>query len=204
MKRTNRSVPATETGAIKGDGSGRRTMSPSQGGGRNPNIGIHGRGSPTGNAGMIRGGQSVSARPITASRPAMRPRPPVLTDAADTSRDAQKLVRRPPEPFDNPYGAKNVPAPSNRNYSQKAGLPGKGIYGTSRGGSEISNVGVGNTSLSAAEMAAIGYGPNDTKGTWSIISGQPTRGNQRQAGMPGKTNRGTSAKENARVRQTGY
>jgi hypothetical protein len=53
-------------------------------------------------------------------------------------------------------------------------------------------------------MAAFGYGPNDTKGTWSLISGHATKSNQRQSGRPGNRSTGTSARENARVRQTGY
>jgi hypothetical protein len=56
--------------------------------------------------------------PKSGARPDMRPRPPVLSDAADTSRDAQKLVRRPPSPFDNPYSAVNVPAPPNAGFSR--------------------------------------------------------------------------------------
>ncbi len=165
--------------------------------------GRHAVGGQLARPGTPRGGQSapVGNRPITASRPEHRPRPPVLFDAADTSRDAQKLIVRPPQPLDNPYGAKNVPAPANRNYSQKAGLPARNLHGgAAHGGSEITQVGCGNTSLSKDEMAAVGYGPNETKGSWSIISGQPT-GGKKQSGRPGSSSRGTSGAENRRVRQ---
>lgn len=39
--------------------------------------------------------------PKTASRTAMKPKAPVLSDAAHTSSDAQKLITRPPMPFAN-------------------------------------------------------------------------------------------------------
>jgi hypothetical protein len=116
-----------------------------------------------------------------------------LFNAADTSRDAQKLIKRPPSPLDNPYGAKNIPAPTQKDF-RSTGSP-----------SELrdrpKSIGCANTTLSAEEMAAVGYAPSATKGTWSLISGQPTRGNQRQAGKPGSRNSNTSARENSRMRQ---
>lgn len=39
--------------------------------------------------------------PITGANTQMRPKPPVLTDAADTSRDAEKQVMQSPRPFAN-------------------------------------------------------------------------------------------------------
>lgn len=52
--------------------------------------------------------KKVKNRPITGTNTAMRPTPNVLTDAAATSRDAQKLVRQPPMPFQNPDNQLNV------------------------------------------------------------------------------------------------
>ena len=60
-------------------------------------------------------------QPITASRTAMRPRPPVLANQADTSNDAQKMIRRPPEPFADPQGPLNT-APGRLNY-KTLGIP---------------------------------------------------------------------------------
>lgn len=108
----------------------------------------------------------------------MRPRPPVLSDAAHTSSDSQKEIRRPPMPFADPQGALNVPAPANRTerFSGNNATEGRTRFLRS------SKVGCANTSLSADEMAAIGYGPNDTKSSNPIISGRPTQNQQRKMG----------------------
>jgi hypothetical protein len=166
----------------------------------NPNVGTHGAGGRTARPGSIRGGQSVSARPITASRSDMRPRAPVLANQAETSRDLQRRISgQSPQPFTDRGGAATLPAPANRNYSQKAGLPAKGIFGSSHGGSEITHVGCGNTATTKEQLAASG----DTlpKGYNSIISGHPG-GTKKQAGRPGNPSRNTSARENARMRQS--
>jgi len=117
-------------------------------------------------------------QPITGTNTAMRPRPPVLSDAAHTSSDSQKEIRRPPMPFADPQGALNVPAPANRTerFSGNNATEGRTRFLRS------SKVGCANTSLSADEMAAIGYGPNDTKSSNPIISGRPTQNQQRKMG----------------------
>jgi hypothetical protein len=97
----------------------------------------------------------------------MRPKAPVLSDSAHTSSDAQKLVRRPPAPFDNPNSALNVPAPTNPQFRSN-GNPRELVDKPRR-------VGVANTSLSADEMAAIGYSPTATRSDNPIISGFRTR-----------------------------
>jgi hypothetical protein len=174
--------------------------------GRNPMAGRHAVGGTTARPGTPRSGQGARAssgntprtgyNPQTSSRPAMRPQAPVLSNQAETSRTAQRMIPRPPMPFENPQGSVNVPAPTHRGF-RSTGNPKELNY-------QKTEVGCANTSLSASEMAAVGYGPNDTKGTWSLISGHATKNNQRQAGKPGKSNQGTSARENSRVRQTGY
>jgi hypothetical protein len=124
-------------------------------------------------------------RPITGARPDMRPRPPVLSDAADTSRDAEKQIMQPADPFANPYGPLNVPAPANQNFqkSQTAGLPSKERYGTAHGGYVVSSASVhSGTRMSKDEMAAVGYGENDTRSESPIISGFPTRNTSRKVG----------------------
>jgi len=173
--------------------------------GRNPMAGRHAVGGQTARPGNIRGGQGEPAgnkgggiTGVSRSSPIRTqvPRPPVLSNQAETSRTAQRMIPRPPMPFENPMGSVNVPAPTHRGY-RSTGHPKELI-------DKKTNVGCANTSLTADEMAAIGYGPNDTKGTWSLISGHATKNNPRQAGRPGNASRNTSARENARVRQTGY
>ena len=47
--------------------------------------------------------------PITGTNTAMRAKPPVLSDAAHTSSDGQKLVQQPPMPFKNPTSTAQKP-----------------------------------------------------------------------------------------------
>ncbi|MGA8872474.1 MAG: hypothetical protein WB460_15105 [Candidatus Acidiferrales bacterium] len=129
--------------------------------------------------------------PITGAKPENRPAPNVLTNAADTSRDAEKLISRPPSPFANPYGVVNVPAPSNDNFRryQTAGLPAKERYGTPRGGYNVTDASVhSSTRTTKDEMAAVGYGENDTRSDNSIISGYPIPGAARRTGPDGQPN----------------
>jgi hypothetical protein len=172
--------------------------------GRNPMIGRHAVGGQLARPGSIRGGQSVSARPITASRSDMRPRPPVLANQAETSRDLQSRISgQSPQPFTDRGGAATLPAPANRNYSQKAGLPAKGIFGSSHGGSEVTHIGCGNTETTADMVAAVGGGMPSGKGYNPANNFRGTSG-KRQAGRPGNSSQHTSAKEDRRLRQTGY
>ena len=46
--------------------------------------------------------KKVKGQPITGSKPAMNAKDPVLTDAKETSLDAQKRILMPPAPFSNP------------------------------------------------------------------------------------------------------
>lgn len=47
--------------------------------------------------------------PKTASNTAMRPKPPVMTNANNPSADAQKQIVQPPQPFANKRGPVNLP-----------------------------------------------------------------------------------------------
>lgn len=210
-------VRAGETGAIRGDGKGTRQFTTTP---KPPGLqvtlesGRHYTGGKLARPGSIRGGQGAHAAHgvgtgynqktgVSASSPSrtMAPRPPVLTDQARTSAGAQRIIQRPSMPFENPYGPKNVPAPASQTerFSGNNATEGRTRFLQHSSASVHSG-----TSLSREEMAAIGYEPNDTKGDWSLISGQPTRGNQRQAGQPGtNTNRKTSSRENSRMRQAG-
>lgn len=122
---------------------------------------------------------------------------PVLTNAADTSRDAERIISQGPAIFANEYGIANVPAPPNRNFSrdQIAGLPSRrGTSPSAQGGQATRDYSVHKgTSLSADEMAAIGYSASDTRSGNPIVSGRPTQNNTRRAGsgnQPRATRRG--------------
>ena len=180
----------------------------------NTMVGRHGVGGQTARPGGIRGGQAEPAgnkgggitgvSPASPSR-SMKARPPVLTDQARTSAGAQRIIPRPPMPFENPHGSANVPAPANRNFqkAQTASLPSKGMYGTAKGGNNVSEVSILKGTETTPDMLAAVGEPAKPKGYNSIISGYPTKP-ARQVGRPGNSNTGTSRRENARMRQTGY
>jgi hypothetical protein len=167
---------------------------------RNPMAGRHAVGGKTASPGSIRGGQSATARPITASTKNMTPKPGVLANQAETSLDLQNRIMKAPQPFTNKGGAATTPAPTHSSF----GSTGSAREGQERyGGGNKHSVHSG-TSLDAEMMAAVGYGPKATRSDNPIISGNPFKGNQRQAGRPGNVNKGASAKDSQRVRQTGY
>lgn len=170
----------------------------------NPNVGTHGAGGQLARPGTISGSQRapVGNRPITASRNPQRPVAPVRSDA-ETSSNIERIISRPENQLSNPYGVVRVPAPANQTNqrTQVAGLPAKGIYGTGHGGYNVTNVGCGNTATTQESLDAVGeprrpQGYNDV----NYFRG----GGKKQAGRPGNPSRNTSAKENARMRQTGY
>jgi hypothetical protein len=170
---------------------------------RNPMAGRHNVGGKTATPGATRGGQAEPRgnRPITASTKNMTPRPGVLTDQAETSADLQRrLSGKAPQPFTNRGGAATLAAPAHSGF----GSTGDAREGQQRyGGGNKHSVHSG-TSLDADMMAAVGYGPKDTRSNESIISGYPLKNTQRQAGRPGDVNKSASAKDSRRVRQTGY
>jgi|SRR6266550_6379832 len=47
--------------------------------------------------------------PITGTNKAMRPKPPVKTNAMTPSADAEKQIKQPPQPFANKNGPVNLP-----------------------------------------------------------------------------------------------
>jgi len=111
----------------------------------------------------------------------MRPVPPVLANAADTSRDSQRQIRQPGEPFSSPHGATQTR--TGRVSNPSLGIPyTKPAPVNARPQSYGKRAGVANTSLSAQEMAAVGYGPSATRSSNPIISGHPTRNQSRSTG----------------------
>ena len=127
-------------------------------------------------------------QPISGGVGQFKPTPNVLSDAADTSRDAQKLVRANPSPFQNRQGPVNVPV--GRVNMQSLGIP----YGAPGPvNARTRNVGTRVTAgTTAAMLAAVGE-PRLPKGYNPINSGFPTRGVQRTVGS-GSTPR-VSAKQ---------
>jgi hypothetical protein len=124
----------------------------------------------------------------------MRPQPPVLTDQARTSVEAQRQIEVPPAPF------------GNKNSMAQSAPPTHPAYRSTGNAKELNyqstRVGCANTSLSADEMAAIGYGPKDTTSAEPIISGRPLQNRERQSGMPGTRSKSASSREVARMRQS--
>lgn len=132
--------------------------------------------------------------PITGARPQMRPSRNVLSDAADTSRDAQELVRATPSPFQNRQGPVNLPVASHPDFRVSgdfAKAAAKGATGR--------NVSMKNAPT--VNFGAVGYanGPYKTRaGIHSVNSGFPMRGTQRVIGGGNQA----SAKEVRRIKQT--
>jgi hypothetical protein len=168
----------------------------------NPNVGTHGSGGQLARPGAIGGSQAEPRgnRPITASRSAMRPQPGVLANQAETSKDLQERIDRNPQPFIK-QGAATLPAPSNTTFKQ--GISYERVtpvnaktqsYGT--------HIGCGNTATTDDMLADVGE-PRLPKGYNEINNYRGSAG-KKQAGRPGNSSKGTSAKENRRVRQTGY
>lgn len=170
--------------------------------GRNPMAGRHAVGQQTARPGSIRGGQSepIGNRPITSSRPAMRPQTPVLGNQAETSRTAQRMVLRPPMPFANPGETVNVPAPAHKTFKQGISYENRSAV-NAKPQSYGTHVGCANTSTTDDMLAAVGE-RRVPKGYHPLISGNPL-GGRKQSGRPGTSSKGTSGRENARVRQRG-
>jgi hypothetical protein len=120
---------------------------------------------------------TTKGKPISGSGAKMAPRSQVRTE---TSRNTEKQIKMPQQPFANARGAAKAPAPTNRNFAkaQTAGRPAANLHGgSSRAAHNITNHSIHNgTTLSADQMAALGYKPNATKGINPIHSGFPTRG----------------------------
>jgi hypothetical protein len=135
-------------------------------------------------------------RPISGGAGQFRPTPNVLSDAAATSRDAQKLVRASPAPFQNRQGSMNIPAPTHPSFRANPQFSKDLLkYGATGRSVSVRNA-------PTVNLGAVGE-PRLPKGYNPIISGFPTRGATRTAGQI-STNRGptANAKEVKRIRQT--
>jgi len=109
------------------------------------------------------------------------PTRPVPSNAADTSRDSMRQIRQSGEPHSNPHGARQTP--TGRINNRALGIPFERQAPVNAKPQSYGKLaGVANTSLSAAEMAAVGYSPTATRSANPIISGYPTRGQRRTVG----------------------
>lgn len=120
--------------------------------------------------------KQVQGQPITGSRVPQRRRF-VLANQAETSSTAQRQIRLPDTPQQDPQ--LRVPAPTNPAYRSSSNL--SQFARSTLGRSSARSV----REMADPDFAAVGYERNATKpkrpGT-SIISGYPTRGNKRVAG----------------------
>jgi hypothetical protein len=110
----------------------------------------------------------VRGNPISGGAGQFRQTPNVLSNAADTSRDGQKLVKASPSPMQSRQGTMNVPAGVHEGFA-KASQP-QTSFSIHKG-----------TTTSASELAALGE-PRLPKGYNSIMSGYPSRGAVRTVG----------------------
>ena len=135
-------------------------------------------------------------RPISGGAGQFRRTPNVLSDSAATSRDAQKLVRESPQPFQSRNGVLGVPAPTQSQNRASADFARDGM----RFGGTGKSVSIKNRPT--VNLAAVGE-PRLPKGYNSVNSGFPMTGSSRVAGMI-STNAGPRANsgEMRRLRQT--
>lgn len=121
-------------------------------------------------------------KPISGGAGQFRPTPPVLSNQATTSADAQRVVRQPPQPFQNAVGAAELPAPTNRNAAHPYGTPAKTLLPKKAGARMEQNVGSASAANTSRDMLAAVGEPRLPKGYNSIMSGRPTEGAARRVG----------------------
>jgi hypothetical protein len=162
------------------------------------NSGRHASGQALARPGNLRAGQGPHSsgrtpgtgyNPKTLSTKAMTPREPVRATGANALPDAQRQIMQPPQPFANPHGTVNVPAPPNQNFKsvQTHSRPAKNLHGgSSQAAYNITHVGCANTGKTNFE--AVGYTQADiqkARGTRERDSIRGVRNNERKNGMPG-------------------
>jgi hypothetical protein len=142
--------------------------------------------------------KTVRGNPITAARPQYSRKRPFVPDAKDTSADEQVMISEAPSPFKNRQQSPQIPAPTqslNRANPQfhKDALR----FGGS--GRRVGAANTGETNWGATG----GSKPGGYKGN-PVITGYPTRGGKRKAGII-STNAGpeVSAQELKAMRSMG-
>lgn len=106
--------------------------------------------------------------PLTGSRPNLMPQAPVRSNAADTSRDAERIITRNANQLSNPYGVVQTPAPVNQNFQrvQNAGLPAKSMLGTAKDAFNVTEVGCDSGRETSADMFDAVGEPRAPKGSF--------------------------------------
>jgi hypothetical protein len=128
----------------------------------------------------------VRRNPISGGAGQFRQTPNVLSNAADTSRDGQKLVKASPSPMQSRQGTMNVPAGVHQGFAKAQrpyGSPSNNLTPRNSKASQPQtsfSIHKGTTS-SASDLAAVGE-PRLPKGYNSIQSGYPMRGAVRTVG----------------------
>jgi hypothetical protein len=162
--------------------------------GRDPMKGRHNVGGRTANPGKIRGGQSEPASnkvktgvPGSAPIRSMGPKPAVLTNQAETSRDVTKKISRPPMPFADPQGTVNTKASSGPRGAKPGGesvANPKGVY-AGKSGSSVgqSNPGGGATGYSKLPNQRFQIGGRTS------VAKSPRKSGDNGSGYPAKRNR---------------
>lgn len=106
------------------------------------------------------------------SKSNLGPQAPVRSDAADTSRDAERIISRNQNQLSNPFGVVNVPAPANRNNPNPYGQPAKTLLPKVAGAQNKTNV------MSEAEMFAAVGEPRAPRGYNEVNDGGKIRANR--------------------------
>jgi hypothetical protein len=191
-------------GAIRGDGSGTRTFTTAPkapGHLETMNAGRHSSGQSLANVGAQRGGQGEPGgnRPITGVSPSspirsMAPRPSIPANQVETSKDLEARLRANPQPFTYEGGAATLRTDRHDGSTE-------GVHYNVMAPVNARPQSYGSPVMSKQEMSDAVGGGMPTTGYNAINSGFPTRGNERQAGRPGKVNAGTSSRDNSRMRQ---
>jgi hypothetical protein len=126
--------------------------------------------------------------PISGGAGQFRKTPNVLSNAADTSRDGQKLVKGSPMPMQSRNGPMNVAAGVHEGFAKAQRFYGSTSSNllprnSSKSQPQTSFSIHKGTKHSASEMAAVGYEPRATMSrNNSIISGHPTKNVSRTVG----------------------
>jgi hypothetical protein len=202
---TKARVPSTETGVGTQDGRATGIRMPEVGGRqKTTEAGRHATGQRTANVGTIRGGQSepdgnhpITGVPKDAPIRSMAPIPSIPANQAETSRDLEKRLMAPPQPFTYEGGAATLLPGSVRWENAPGCVP----YGQAVDVDARTQT-YGHAPMSKAEMEAAASvdGMPSSAGVNSVNSGFPTRP-PRQAGMPGTRNTNSSGRANRLMRQ---
>lgn len=130
--------------------------------------------------------------PISGGPGQFRPTRPVKS-TANTSSDAERQIMQSPQPFGNPHGTVNVPAPVNRNASHPYGNPAKNLLPKEAGARMERNVGAASAANTSRDMLDAVGEPRLPKGYNPVMSGRPMSDVSRRVGN-GSQPKGSASK----------